>query len=358
MPEALRPGTLDADVECLSTLRALQELNLNHVANVKSLQGLKQLTQLEKLHIGYSDVDRQMLHELSSALPQLLSLDVSYSRQANRELIGLKGHGLRLTMCISCIWLNCCRFFRIVKLRISGRYTGKPVMIVGRFTIVQAAPNGRPIGKFSHWYRENWFWTEIMSASSVPCSFSAWSTYHEQRDCNPASMLCCCCRVITHTGAPDTFCYKNNSGGLTQLILDGYSDMRSLVALRLLGSFRSFSIRDCGVQTPWLVSLSHLTGLTLLDLSSNHDLTDGAMDFVALRTTLKQLAIQDLPLVTLEGLLSLAPLTRLQKLHTSLFPVTQPVESALLPVHLQRAVLDANAEVPSLFQADIIEEIF
>ena len=61
-------------------MRSLLRLNLNHVANIKGMRGLLMLTQLQSLHIGYSDVDRPMLHELSLNLPQLLSLDVSYSR--------------------------------------------------------------------------------------------------------------------------------------------------------------------------------------------------------------------------------------------------------------------------------------
>lgn len=73
---------LSAGVEELISLQSLTELNLNHVPNIKGLRGLMDLTQLECLHIGYSNVDRQMLHELSTNMPQLLSLDVSYSMYA------------------------------------------------------------------------------------------------------------------------------------------------------------------------------------------------------------------------------------------------------------------------------------
>jgi hypothetical protein len=66
-----------ADVEQLSTLRGLRKLNLNHLESIKRVQGMASLTMIHTLHIGYSDVDRVYLHELSSSLPQLLSLDVA-----------------------------------------------------------------------------------------------------------------------------------------------------------------------------------------------------------------------------------------------------------------------------------------
>ena len=78
-----------------------------------------------------------------------------------------------------------------------------------------------------------------------------------------------CLQGITHTGAQDTFRYNNPSGGLTELILDGYSDMRNLNPLKLLGSLRSFSMRNCLCQDPWLDSFVYLTQLTALCLSAN-----------------------------------------------------------------------------------------
>lgn len=69
-----------ADVEQLSALHGLRELNLNHVAGIKQVRGMPALTQLRNLHIGYSDVDRVYLHQLSLNLPQLLGLDVAWSR--------------------------------------------------------------------------------------------------------------------------------------------------------------------------------------------------------------------------------------------------------------------------------------
>lgn len=74
---------------------------------------------------------------------------------------------------------------------------------------------------------------------------------------------------ITHTGAQDTFRYDNPHGGLTELVLDGYSDMRNLHPLKLLGSLRSFSMRNCLCQDAWLDSFRHTTRLTALRLSAN-----------------------------------------------------------------------------------------
>jgi len=69
-----------ADVEQLSILHGLRELNLNHMDSIKELRGMAALTQLHCLHIGHSDVDRVYLHQLSANLPQILSLDVAWSR--------------------------------------------------------------------------------------------------------------------------------------------------------------------------------------------------------------------------------------------------------------------------------------
>ncbi len=74
----------------MTSLKGLTELNLNHVPNIKGLRGLLYLTQIERLHIGYSNVDRPMLHELSANMPQLLSLDVSYSMYATLQPIPSK----------------------------------------------------------------------------------------------------------------------------------------------------------------------------------------------------------------------------------------------------------------------------
>jgi Leucine-rich repeat (LRR) protein len=74
---------------------------------------------------------------------------------------------------------------------------------------------------------------------------------------------------ITHTGAMDTFRYHNSFGGLTELTVDGYSDMRNMAPLQLLGSLRSFSASDCMVQDAWLTSFCHLPHLTNLNLSKN-----------------------------------------------------------------------------------------
>ena len=163
---------------------------------------------------------------------------------------------------------------------------------------------------------------------------------------------------LTHTGAKDTFRYTNSRGGLTQLILDGYSDMRSLEPLQVLGSFCSFSMKDCGAQDPWLESLSYLTSLTHLDLSSNQDLSDQGMEWLGLRTTLRILAIQDLPNLTLPGLSSLAPLTDLNKLYITLPDLgLEQTQLRVMPAHLQQAIAAAESEVPSLFKADISNEI-
>ena len=162
------------------------------------------------------------------------------------------------------------------------------------------------------------------------------------------------CSGITHTGARDTFRYRNSSGGLTELILDGYADMRNLAPLELLSSFRSFSMKDCGGQDCWMESLSFLTGLTQLDLSSNQDLTDESMSFVAQQKTLRALAIQDLPQLTSTGLSCLSALTNLEVLKTS--QQAEPSLKGELPKQVQRAMDAADAEIPSLFFADMTDD--
>ena len=76
-------------MEQLSVLHGLRELNLNYVAGIRDLRGMASLTHLHTLHVGYSDVDRVYLHQLSTNLPQLLSLDVAWSRVST--LLTLRG---------------------------------------------------------------------------------------------------------------------------------------------------------------------------------------------------------------------------------------------------------------------------
>ena len=71
---------LDADIQPLSALHNLTELNLNHVESVKRVAGLYSLTTLRAIHVGYSDADRQFVHDLSMQFHLLQLLDVAYSR--------------------------------------------------------------------------------------------------------------------------------------------------------------------------------------------------------------------------------------------------------------------------------------
>ena len=113
-------------------------------------------------------------------------------------------------------------------------------------------------------------------------------------------------------------------------------------------------MKDCGGQDSWMVDLSFLTGLTRLNLSSNQELTDEAMSFVARQETLRVLAIQDLPLLTSAGLRHLSALTNLQLLKTS--PQADALPGGGLPRQVQRAMAAAAAEIPSLFFADVTDD--
>ena len=300
-----------AGLEELTSLQGLTELNLNHVPNIKGLSDLLNLTQLECLHIGYSNVDRQMLHELSTNMPQLLSLDVSYSMY------------------------DLCTPFEDTD---SEDF--------GSSLLHQDWGSNYTVGHLCSSQESDSF-AELSCRALVLLELIHLRIYSHleiQDDC----------RGITHTGARDTFRYKNRAGGLTELILDGYADMRNLAPLELLSSFQSFSMKDCGGQDAWLESLSFLTGLTRLNISSNQDLTDEGMCFVARQASLRVLAIQDLPLLTSRGLRHLSSLTNLEMLKT--FPLAGALPEGDLPRKVQQAMDAAAAEIPSLFLADITDD--
>merc|ERR1712130_136684 len=70
------------DLGAISSLRSLTELNLQHVPEISRIEDLSRLsvlTDLVSLHVGYSDVDRTLLHEFNWFFPFLTALDMSYS---------------------------------------------------------------------------------------------------------------------------------------------------------------------------------------------------------------------------------------------------------------------------------------